>query len=97
MIKALKSYLTLYRHFILTSAAVEMSFRSSFILIILMDLFFYITTLSTVSFIYEHVAMIGPWDRNQLMFFIAYALMLDNLHMILISENFWEFSYLLRT
>jgi ABC-2 type transport system permease protein len=62
-----------------------------------MDLFFYFSSFATVSFIFDHVETIGPWQRPQLMFFIAYMLTLDQLHMTLISESFWVFSRELKT
>ena len=93
----MKTYLNVYKKFFETSLAEASSFRTSFILIMLMDLIFYFTTLSSVSFIYDHVSTIGPWSKNQLMFFIAFMLTMDHLHMTVISENFWELSVKIRT
>jgi len=91
------TYLRVYKKFFETSLAEASSFRTSFILIILMDIVFYFTTLSSVSFIYDHVSTIGPWNKNQLMFFIAFMLTMDHLHMTIVSENFWELSVKIRT
>ncbi len=93
----IKTYLSVYKKFFDTSLAEASSFRTSFILIIFMDIIFYLTTLSSVSFIYDHVSTIGPWDKNQLMFFIAFMLTIDHLHMTIVSENFWELSVKIRT
>ena len=93
----MKTYLSVYKKFFDTSLAEASSFRTSFILIILMDIIFYLTTLSSVSFIYDHVTTIGPWNKNQLMFFIAFMLTMDHLHMTIVSENFWELSVKIRT
>jgi len=93
----MKTYLSVYKKFFETSLAEASSFRTSFILIILMDIIFYLTTLSSVSFIYDHVSTIGPWNKNQLMFFIAFMLTMDHLHMAIVSENFWELSVKIRT
>lgn len=57
-----------------------------------MDLFFYFSSLATVSFIFDHVQTIGPWNKEQLMFFISFMLCVDHLHMTLISESFWVLS-----
>lgn len=93
----MRTYLEVYRKFFGTSLAEASSFRTSFILIILMDIIFYLTTLSSVSFIYDHVSTIGPWNKDQLMFFIAFMLTMDHLHMTIVSENFWELSVKIRT
>jgi ABC-2 type transport system permease protein len=74
-----------------------MQFRTSFILLILMDLFFYASALLSVSFIFDHVQNIGPWNKNQLMFFISFMLGIDQLHMTFISRSFWEFSFNLKS
>ena len=93
----MKTYIEVYKKFFNTSLAEASSFRTSFILIILMDIIFYLTTLSSVSFIYDHVSTIGPWNKDQLMFFIAFMLTMDHLHMTIVSENFWELSVKIRT
>lgn len=93
----MKTYLRVYRKFVETSLAAAMSFRISFVLIIIMDLIFYATSYFTVDFIYDHVNLIGSWKREQLLFFLSFMLCLDNLHMIVISENFWVFNYIVRT
>ena len=77
--------------------AAAMSFRSSFVLIVVMDLIFYAMSFYSVDFIYNHVPLIGTWNREQLLFFIAFMLCIDNIHMIVVSENFWEFTRLVRT
>lgn len=80
-----------------TSITMASSFRLSFVLLILMDLFFLFSALYSVEFIYDHVANIGPWDKNQLLFFVMFMMMLDNLHMIFVSESFWALSFQIRT
>jgi ABC-2 type transport system permease protein len=97
MMKTIRTYAATYAKFLETSTSVAMSFRTSFVLLIIMDLCFYLSTFSTVNFIYEHVAMIGPWQRDQLLFFISFMLIIDNLHMTFVSENFWELSFSIRT
>jgi ABC-2 type transport system permease protein len=93
----MKHYWNVYKKFVSTSVSVETSFRTSFILLVLMDIFFFASTVGSVSFIYDHVATIGPWGKNQLLFFITFMLMIDNLHMMIFSQSFWEFSFSIRT
>ena len=95
--KRILYYLGVYREYVSTSISVGVSFRTSFFLLLVMDIFFYLAALSTVSFIYDHVQMIGPWDKNQLLFFISFMLGVDHLHMTVVSESFWELSRSIRT
>lgn len=82
-------YLSVYRKFVATSFSVNMSFRTSFVLLIIMDILFYLSTIFTVDFLFDHITNLGPWNRDQLMFFIAFMLVIDNLHMAILSESFW--------
>jgi ABC-2 type transport system permease protein len=80
-----------------TSIAVETSFRTSFVLLIFMDAFFFTTSLSSINIIFNHVDVIGPWNKDQFSFFLCFMLMLDNLHMMIFSQSFWELSSNIRT
>ena len=93
----MRYYFNLYKGFLATSFAIGTSFRTNFVLLILMDLFFYASALTTTSFIFDHVQQIGPWNRSQFLFFVAFMLAVDHLHMTFVSENFWGFSFDLRT
>lgn len=95
--ETLKNYLKIYSSFVSTSITEASSFRLNFVLLIVMDLFFYASTLFTVDFIYDHIELIGPWNREQLLFFLAYMLTLDHLHMTILSESFWVLSRDIRT
>lgn len=95
--QVLRHYLSIYRQFVATSFAQATSFRLHFILLILMDLAFYASTLLSVDIIYSHVSSFGPWKREQFLFFICFILVLDHLHMTFVSENFWEFGENVRT
>lgn len=88
----MKKYLSVYYEFLRTSFAEATSYRVNFFLLIIMDLFFYASSLAAVFFIFEHVDTIGPWNRDAFLFFIAFVLVVDHLHMCLVSEGFWEFS-----
>lgn len=88
----MKYYLNLYWKFIETCFAEASSFRLNFFLLIVMDLTFYFTTIYSVDYIYDHIATIGGWRREQLLFFITFMLTIDNLHMGILSESFWMLS-----
>jgi len=92
-----RNYWEIYKKFVSTSTTMAMSFRLPFVLLIVMDLCFYFTSLLTIDFIFNHIQHMGPWNRDQLMFFMAFMLLLDNLHMTFVSESFWELSMMLKT
>ncbi len=93
----MRKYLSIYAEFMATAVAEAMSFRLNFILVIIMDLLFYSSSLITVHIIFDHVSHVGPWSREEFLFFTAFMLTVDHIHMALISENFWNFSFLIRT
>ena len=74
-----------------------MIFRLHFVMLIAMDLLFYASTLASVHILYDHVIAIGPWNREQLLFFVSIMLAINQLSMTFVSENFWRFSTFLRT
>jgi ABC-2 type transport system permease protein len=92
-----RRYFAIYREFIATSFTEAMSYRAHFVLLIVMDLLFYASSLASVSFIYDHVGSIGGWPRERFLFFTSFVLAIDHLHMTFVSENFWNFSFDLRT
>lgn len=93
----MKKYLRIYREFLSTSLAEAASFRLHFILLIFMDLVFFATTLASIQFLYNHVAEIGSFSREEFLFFATYMLTLDQLHMAFVSESFWVLSMDIRT
>jgi ABC-2 type transport system permease protein len=90
-------YLRTYREFLATSAAEAMSYRAHFVLLMVMELTFYATSLAGVDLIYGHVERIGVWRRDEFLFFLSYMLAVDELHMTLVSESFWILSDDIRT
>lgn len=97
LVSEFNHYFSVYKKFVSTSVSEATSFRTSFILMVFMDMFFFLSALLTVDFIYDHVATIGDWKRPQLMFFISFMLCVDHLHMLLLSHSFWRFSDDLKT
>jgi ABC-2 type transport system permease protein len=88
----LRHYGLVYREFVHTSFAEAMTYRTHFVLLIFLDIFFYFTTLASVSFIFDHVDKIGVWGRHEFLFFISIMLAIDHLHMTFVSESFWRLS-----
>lgn len=97
MISSLKHYLSVYQNFVSTSVSEAMSFRTSFILLILMDIFFYFSVLFSVDFLFDHMLSIGPWSKYEVLFFISFMLNIDTIHMGVFSSNFWMLGFNIRT
>lgn len=89
-------YLRIYRQFFASNLAEATSYRAHFVLLIIMDLLFYVSTIAGVSFIFDHVEAVGDWGRYDFLFFVSFMIAVDQLHMTLFSESFWEFSSDLR-
>ncbi len=96
MFAKIKYYLLLYREFVKTCFVEAMSFRLHFVLLIVMDIFFYASVFATVDIIYNHVQTIGTWNRDQLMFFMSFVMAVDHLQMSFLANNFWELSLSIR-
>lgn len=96
MIKHIRHYWGIYKHFIATNIAEASSYRAHFVLLIFMDLLFYFSTFASIDFIFNHVTAVGLWSRPEFMFFVAFLLTVDHIHMSLVSENFWMFSAAIR-
>ncbi|HAZ12303.1 MAG: hypothetical protein A2X86_03610 [Bdellovibrionales bacterium GWA2_49_15] len=97
MMNQIKIYLAIYKKFLDCAFSRATTFRTSFFLIVIMDLFFYASVLGSVDFIFQHVPSIGGWNRDQFLFFLSFMLAIDNLHMSFLSENFWIFALDLRS
>ena len=97
MLSSLRQYITVYGKFVAVSSAVNMSFRTNFFLLVLVDMTFYAGITFGVSSIFDHISTIGPWNQNQLLFFLFYVLTIDAIHMTVISTAFWEFSEEIKT
>ncbi|EQC45633.1 ABC transporter permease [Bacteriovorax sp. Seq25_V] len=95
--KEINHYLQVYGKFASTSISEATSFRTSFILMIFMDVFFNLSSLFTISIIYDHVSLVGNWNKDQLLFFTCFMLVVDCFHMLFLSHGFWRFSDDLKT
>ncbi len=93
----LAAFVEVYREFVATNFAEAMTYRVHFVLVIVMELLFYVTTLGTIDLIYGQVDTIGVWNREQFLFFASYMLAVDQLHMTLVSGGFWILSENIRT
>jgi len=95
--KAFRHYLAIYGEYVSNCVAEALSYRLHFVLLIIMDLLFYLSILGSVDFLFQHLTRMGPWGRNEWMFFMAFMIAIEHLHMTFVSENFWAFSHDIRT
>ena len=94
---SLKKYWSVYKDFFSTSYSVTTSFRTSFVLIVLLDVFFYLSVIYSIELMFNHIDFIAGWNKNQFLFFVSYVLALDQFHMVFVSPNFWDLSEKIRT
>lgn len=85
-------YASLYREFFKTSLSRELSFRSNFLLQSLMNISFIGMYFFTSLFLFNHIENIGPWDKTEFLFFVAFVFVVDQTHYLFFSFNFWVFS-----
>lgn len=95
--RRLRQYLDIYGRFLALNIERALAFRVHFALLVLMDICFYLSLLLTIDFTFRLVGPIDGWTREHFMFFAAFMLAVDQLHMTFISESFWNFSAEIRT
>jgi len=93
----IKKHSLIYREFFKTSFAEELSFRLNFLIQSFMNLSFIGVYFFSSFFIFNHVELIGLWQKEEFLFFLSFALLLDQVHYLLLSFNFWIFSDNIRT
>jgi ABC-2 type transport system permease protein len=87
--RTIKKYFAIYLKFIETSFTDSLYFRTSFVLVLLLDLAFYYMTFQTIIFLFNHVSTIGVWNKNELLFFTSFIVAIDQLHTTTFSANHW--------
>ncbi len=85
----MKRYLRLYLYFVRFSFSRAMEFRLDFFFRIFMDIIYYIVNIAFYRIIFLHTSLLGGWNEEQLMVFIAGYLAIDALQMTLFSNNMW--------
>lgn len=88
----LRQYIQIYKNFLSTSLSEAFSFRLNFVMITIVDTFFLASTLGAAYVLFDHVETIGPWNREQLLFFLCFMLAVDDWQNLLITNNFWMLS-----
>lgn len=89
---SIKQYLSVYRNFVSCSLSEELSFRMNFAMILFVDVFFTLSTLGSAYVLFEHIETLGPWNRDQLLLFLSFMLIVDDFQGLVLSSNFWMLS-----
>lgn len=82
-------YFTLFMYFLRFSFSKAMEFRVDFFFRIAMDCIYYAVNILFFKVIYLHTPILGGWNENQMMIFIAGFLFIDAISMTFFSNNVW--------
>ena len=92
-----KKYFLIYKEFFKTSLAEELSFRFNFLIQSFMNISLLGVYFLSSLFIFDHVSFIGLWEKDEFLFFLSFALLLDQTHYFLLSFNYWILSDNIKT
>src|SRR5690606_17376910 len=70
----------------------ELSFRINFLMILIVDCVFTLSALGATYVLFDHVQTLGSWNREQLLFFLSFMLIIDDFQGLVLSSNFWMLS-----
>ena len=84
-------YLRLYANCVRFSFSKALQFRLDFFFRVVMDCLFYAVQLAFFSVLYRHTGLLGGWDFDQVLVFVAGFFVVDALHMTFFSNNMWWF------
>lgn len=82
-------YVRLFAYFLRFSFSRAMEFRVDFFFRIVMDGVFYAISILFFRVLYLHMPMLGGWNENQMMVFVAGFLIIDAISMTLFANNLW--------
>ena len=82
-------YLRLYVYFLRFSFSRAMEFRTDFFFRIFMDCAFYVIHLAFFGVLYQHTQLLGGWNLDQVLIFVAGVFVSDAVQMTLFSNNQW--------
>jgi len=93
----MRPYIGVMHQQMLNSVAKLISFRVSFVLLMMVEVTAICTAYLPVNFLFHHVEQLGPWNREQFMFFVFWNQCMFCCHNGLIAPNFWNLSTEIRT
>lgn len=89
----MRRYIRLYLYFLQFSFSKAMEFRLDFTFRIIMDIFYYAANIGLYEVLYRHTNLIGGWNSEQMLVFIAGYLLIDAINMAVFSTNMWWLPY----
>ncbi|MDB5049564.1 MAG: hypothetical protein JWO30_2635 [Fibrobacteres bacterium] len=84
-------YLRLYGHFMRFSISRALEFRIDFFFRVFMDLAYYGIQIAFYQVIFLQTPLLGGWNRDQTLVFMAGFLVVDAITMTVVSNNLWFF------
>lgn len=94
-ISGIGRYLRLYRHFLTFSFSRSFEFRFDFYIRVIMDVIYYSVAISFFKILYSNTPVLGGWNENQAMVFVAAFCIIDALNMTFFSNNLFMFPFLI--
>ena len=88
-------YLRLYLYFLRFSFSRAMEFRVDFFFRVVMDIMFYVVTLSFFTILFGHIDTLVGWNLDQIFVFVSGFFLIDALHMAIFANNMWMFPFLI--
>lgn len=85
----MKRYLILYLYFLRFSFTKALEFKIDFTFKILMDIIYYLVNILFFHLLYNHTALLGGWNLDQMMIFVSSFLLVDGITMTVFSTNMW--------
>jgi ABC-2 type transport system permease protein len=89
----MKRYFMLYLYFLRFSFSKALEFRLDFTFRIVMDLIYYAVNILFFQVVFLHTPIIGGWNQEQMMIFVATYLLIDAISMTVFSSNMWWMPY----
>jgi len=83
-------YLRMYFALVRFSVSRALEFRFDFFFRFFMDLVYYGVTIGFFKVLYLHTPSLGGWREDQVLLFLAIALIIDSLYMTMFARNIWQ-------
>jgi len=83
-------YLRMYFALVRFSVSRALEFRFDFFFRFFMDLVYYGVTIGFFKVLYLHTPSLGGWREDQVLVFLAIALIIDGLYMTIFARNIWQ-------
>jgi ABC-2 type transport system permease protein len=91
------SYLRVFATFVRNAAVREMTFRGNMLVTIMTRLFFFVAQITLFEIIYNQVAAIADWSREEYFAFMATGMLINALVEAFFMPNIANYSELVRT